>query len=218
MSYTFQTYTPLERRFSDSQAVLAIAKQTPESNSAYTEIFKHYYDPLLTYAIKIVKDRQEAEDIISTVLGEKFYANKDKLAESAGSGDLKLRAWLYRVTTNLCFNVVRDRKRRGGLLVRRVGAQGEEDRAFSAIFSRYFGTNAPETVYARQVQETVTDAMTDLSELHQEVLQLRYGEDLSYQEIADTLGIKIGTVMSRLNRAKIQLLESAPDLEQLLAA
>jgi RNA polymerase sigma-70 factor (ECF subfamily) len=54
-------------------------------------------------------------------------------------------------------------------------------------------------------------AMATLSEEHRNVLLLRYYQDLSYQEIADTLGIKIGTVMSRLSRAKIRLQQVLSD-------
>ncbi len=215
MVYRPQTYQRVERRYSDEQAVLAVARRTPQAQAAYTEIYQRYYDPLVFHAYGILKNTQEAEDIVSEVLGEKFNANCAKLAQSADSGDLKLQAWFYRVTKNLCFNVMRDRKRRNGIL---STAKQREDTALYALLSSNYGTNPTQDIYNRQLREKVGDAIAELSEPHQEILQLRYAEYMSYAEIAKTLDIKVGTVMSRLSRARDSLFERAPDLEELLAA
>ncbi len=116
MVYNPRLYQRMERRYSDAQAVLAIARKNPEWNAAYSEVYQRYYDPLVLHASGILKDREEAEDIVSDVLGERFYTNCTKLVESAVTGELNLQAWFYRVTRNLCFNIVRDRKRRNAIL------------------------------------------------------------------------------------------------------
>lgn len=170
---------------------------------------------MLSYAITILKNKQEAEDIVSTVLGEKFYNNRDKLAATATTGDLNFPAWFRRVTRNLCFNVIRDRRRRDNKL---TDAKRQDYPGFYAVLFAYSGSNTIDQLYARETQKRIEDAVQNLSPDHQQILQLRYGEDLSYKEIVKTLGIKMGTVMSRLCRAKSRLQELAPDLEELLAA
>jgi RNA polymerase sigma-70 factor (ECF subfamily) len=62
-----------------------------------------------------------------------------------------------------------------------------------------------EQVFADEQRSTVLTAMDDLSENHREILVLRYYDDLSYAEIAEVLGVKLGTVMSRLSRARQRL-------------
>ena len=63
-----------------------------------------------------------------------------------------------------------------------------------------------DVVFTSERQKTVMAAMDGLSRNHKEILMLRYYSDLSYREIAVSLEIKLGTVMSRLSRAKQQLM------------
>src|SRR5690606_25115533 len=107
--------------------------------------------------------------------------------------DFKMKAWLFRVTSNLCFNIVRDRRRRGTLLDTMVKPLARQRTAAAKQF---------DLVFNGEKQERILQAMDDLSDDHREILMLRYYDDLSYAEIADTLEVKLGTVMSRLSRAK----------------
>ena len=71
-----------------------------------------------------------------------------------------------------------------------------------------FPDGAFDRIIASEILEHISDDLTALNELgdnHKEILMLRYYSDLSYAEIADALQIKLGTVMSRLSRAKVQL-------------
>lgn len=204
-----------ERQYSDAEAVLGIAKATPYGNAAYNEVFRHYYEPLVFFASEILKNREEAEDIVSDVLGMRFYANCPQLAASAEAGELQLQAWFYKVTRNLCFNKRRDYQRRSNTLDQ---ATKSHDRALYSVLSSSFENDASDAVYRRETSERMEDAMNGLSKNHKDVLFLRYRDDMSYREIATALSINIGTVMSRLSRAKHRLLEVAPDLEELLAA
>lgn len=106
-------------------------------------------------------------------------------------------AWLYRVTTNLCFNRVRDRRRREDILASRPAR--EPTRATQA-----------DTVQAVDRARIVAHAMANLTDDHREILQERYMNDRSYKEIADHLGLKLGTVMSRLARARSALAHLLP--------
>ncbi len=107
----------------------------------------------------------------------------------------RTKAWLFRVCTNRCYNIVRDRNRRGAIL-ERVGKQ----RQVLAVQHK-----AIDTVVAKELSASMAVAMDQLSPEHKTILLLRYFDDLSYKEIADTLQVKLGTVMSRLSRAKVRL-------------
>ena len=61
-------------------------------------------------------------------------------------------------------------------------------------------------IFEGQRQQEILRAIAKLTEDHQKILMLRYYDDLSYAEIADVLNIKLGTVMSRLSRARNRLL------------
>ncbi|MCB9741244.1 MAG: RNA polymerase sigma factor [Alphaproteobacteria bacterium] len=99
-----------------------------------------------------------------------------------------LRAWLFRVTTNLCYNIVRDKRaarRHPRPHARRVGApQGSCPPPRELV------------VYASCARDELLGAMTSCPEDHRRILLLRYYQDLSYSEIAEELDIKLGTVMS----------------------
>ena len=151
-------------------------------------VVRKYREPIFHHAAWILKDWQEAIDVAQEVFIKAM--REPRFFEP----DFKMKAWLYRVTSNLCFNLVRDRRRRSAILESVPRASADEG-------------DQPDVVFQGERQERILTAMDRLSEDHREILMLRYYSDLSYAEISDALGIKLGTVMSRLSRAKGQLVE-----------
>lgn len=162
-------------------------------------VVRKYGERLFVHALYILKDAPEARDVVQEVFIKamregRFYED-----------DFKIQAWLYRVTRNLCFNLVRDRRRRDAILS--TGPRMTESLQ-----------DPLEAVFDVERQDEILAAVDTLSADHAEILRLRYYEDLSYQEIADRLGIKLGTVMSRLSRARDRLLEALGEDTPLQAA
>jgi RNA polymerase sigma-70 factor (ECF subfamily) len=150
-------------------------------------VIHKYRERLFYHAGSIVKDWHEAYDVVQEVFIKAMREKRFFLP------DFRMKAWLFRVTSNLCFNMVRDRKRRGAIL---DGMQ-KVDRAYADQLDR---------VFQSERQGEVLSAIGTMTPDHREILMLRYYDDLSYAEIADTLEIKLGTVMSRLSRARTRLL------------
>jgi RNA polymerase sigma-70 factor (ECF subfamily) len=179
--------SPLDAsRFSDEQ-IKDIARV--DRPAAQELLFRKYGERLQFHAITILRDGPEAGDVVQEVFIRSM--REFRLFD----GEFKMQAWLYRVTRNLCFNIVRDRRRRGGILA----GMPKESTALADQVDRVFGGERREEMLA---------AVSRLSEDHAEILMLRYYEDLSYAEIAERLDIKLGTVMSRLSRARDRLIES----------
>jgi len=161
-------------------------------------VVQKYRDRLFYHAVYIVKDWEEAYDAVQEVfiraIREKRFFNED----------FRIKAWLYRVTSNLCFNLVRNRKRRGAIL---ESVPREES----------FAPDQIEQVFASERQSEVLQAIDQMTNDHKEILLLRYYNDLSYAEISGVLDIKLGTVMSRLSRARCRLLEVMEDNTEMRA-
>lgn len=157
------------------------------SRSAMEAVIQKYRESLYFHARYIVKDHQEAYDVVQEVFIKAM--REDRLFEE----DFKIKAWLFRVTTNLCFNQVRNRKRRGAILDTMMKPEA-------------LGADQLESVFAGEQREEVMASLEQLSDDHKQILLLRYYDDLSYAEISDVLQVKLGTVMSRLSRARMRLL------------
>lgn len=156
-------------------------------------LVRKYRNPIFQHAAWILKDWEEAidvsQDVFIRAMREPRFFDED----------FKMKAWLYRVTSNLCFNLVRDRRRRNAIL---------------DSVPRHLGDDPHQTdiVFHNQQQKQILFALDHLTEDHREILMLRYYSDLSYAEISESLGIKLGTVMSRLSRARGQLMEVLDEL------
>jgi RNA polymerase sigma-70 factor (ECF subfamily) len=166
--------------------IKAVAREN--TRAAMDLVVQKYRERLFYHALYIVKDWEEAYDAVQEVfiraIRERRFFNED----------FRLKAWLYRVTSNLCFNLVRNRKRRGAIL---ETVPREECSA----------ANQVEQVFANERQQELMQAIDQMTSDHREILLLRYYSDLSYAEISEALNIKLGTVMSRLSRARGRLLE-----------
>jgi RNA polymerase sigma-70 factor, ECF subfamily len=152
-------------------------------------IIRKYRQPIFQHAAYILKDYEEAIDVAQEVF---IKALRERRFFDPG---FKMKAWLYRVTSNLCFNMVRDRRRRSAILDTMTKRRSSD-------------ADQIDLVVRGEQQRGIFAAMETISENHRRILLLRYYKDLSYAEIATALDIKLGTVMSRLSRAKRSLLEA----------
>ncbi len=180
------TETHHDAQHTEAESIKALAQA--DRQAAMAVIVDRHRPRLLRHATSILKDRDRAYDIVQEVF---IKAMREPRFFDEG---FRMGAWLYRVTNNLCLNNVRDRRRRGDILAAMPSARSTEPRQ-------------PTRVLQQQRQGQINDALSHLSDNHRRILEERFYRDLSYGEIADVLDIKLGTVMSRLSRAKAALLK-----------
>lgn len=109
--------------------------------------------------------------------------------------------WLYRLCSNICIDFLRRRRRQQTVPLTFEDADGEEQ-----TYAVPDAQPLPEEqVELKLTRETLAAAMAHLLPEHRAVLQLRVVNEMSYEQIADVLDIQIGTVKSRLSRARNQL-------------
>ena len=109
--------------------------------------------------------------------------------------------WLYRLCSNICIDFLRRRRRQQTVPLTFEDADGEEQ-----TYAVPDAQPLPEEqVELKLTRETLAAAMAQLLPEHRAVLQLRVVNEMSYEHIADVLDIQIGTVKSRLSRARNQL-------------
>ena len=162
-------------------------KVPEESVSAATfeELAMPLFDQLYNFARWLTHDTAEAEDLV-----QETYAKALRGFSSFQEGT-NFRAWIYRILRNSFLSS------RTGLRTM-VTIDGEADENLLPAEN-----TTPERILIEQAdRETVQQALVDLPVPFREILLLCEVEEMSYQEIAETLAIPIGTVMSRLFRAR----------------
>ena len=145
------------------------------------------FPQLYNFAHWLTQNREEAEDLV-----QETYAKALKGFSSYQQGT-NYRAWMYRILRNSFLTS------RSGLRVKMtVPLESDEDGTELAIEAE-----TPETLLMSQSDsEAIRKAIDSLPVHHREVILLCEVEEMSYQEISETLSIPIGTVMSRLSRAR----------------
>lgn len=110
--------------------------------------------------------------------------------------------WLFRLTSNICIDFLRRKKRRQETSL----TESYDDSDEGAELSVPDAQPGPEQqAMTNETKIELARAMEQLSPEHREILQLRVIEDLQYEQIADILGVRVGTVKSRLARARLAL-------------
>ncbi len=161
--------------------VSLIQKWQQDEITAFEGLFLRYKDLVLRTAFSMLGDEAEAEDALQVVF-LKVYQLKEKFkGDEAG-----FRRWLYRITINLCIDL--QRKKRPHLHLEQLQERGYEP--------------AVEFSSARlEAKDELSQVLKCLESRQRAVVVLRYLHELSYEEIARTLKIPLGTVKSRLNTA-----------------
>ncbi|MBT3604453.1 MAG: sigma-70 family RNA polymerase sigma factor [Candidatus Latescibacteria bacterium] len=162
---------------------------------AFRELVERYEDRIYALACSIVGDPEAAKDVAQ----EAFIRAYKALNRFEGKSSFY--TWLYRIATNVCLNAAQKEQRR----IDSVSLDGlQEKHDISA--ERFFATEAPENDIERiDLRQQIDKVLEHLSPDHRAVVVLKDIEDLSQEEIADTLGVSVGTIKSRLSRARAHL-------------
>lgn len=164
--------------------------------SAFKELVLKYQRKVYMNVYAMISNPQDSKELTQEV----FIRVHRHLHNFEGTA--AFTTWLYRITRNLCIDYYRRRKVRKAEYndgLKHTPAKDEEAFPVVSAASRETPTGR---LLKEELSRKIEDALDKLSPKHREVLVLREIEGLSYQEIADTVGISIGTVMSRLFHAR----------------
>ena len=160
---------------------------------AFGVLVERYMRRAYYAALGLVGSPDDAMDLSQEAFARAFHA-RDRL-----DPERPFYAWLYQILRRLCFNFVRDRR------TRRQGVQAASNWLVDQASARNEGGNPEKTLARAEAKRLVTQALEALADRDREILVLKEFEGLRYREIAELLGIPIGTVMSRLYSARQRL-------------
>lgn len=179
----------MTRMADDAESELIVRAQGGDQR-AFAALVRRYQDRVFRFILRLVGTREDAMDLTQ----ETFM--KAHQALPGWRPEAQFRTWLFRIAHNAALDVLRRRKHVEFVSVDDLPA-GDEGHALRDPARR------PEQRLAdRQSIELLERALRDLPAEQREILLLRELEDMSYAEIAATLGIAEGTVKSRLARAR----------------
>ena len=169
-----------------------LVKIVLENQSIFSYLVNRYKDKLLRYIRRISNvGLEEAEDILQNIF-IKVYLNLNDFDDS-----LKFSSWVYRIAHNEVIDNYRKRQARPQLL--------DADIKDSQIKELASGTNLLEELAHQELKQEISAAISQIDIKYQEMIVLKYLEEKDYQEISDIIKKPLGTVASRMNKAKAEL-------------
>ncbi len=164
----------------DPDLVLAIRKG---DEGAFESVFKCYYERLCVYASSLLRDDEEAEEVVQVV----FLTIWEKRQELEIT--LSLKSYLYRAVHNHCLNRFKHE------------AIKRKHQEYSKHFLTPYQESVTEAILADELSEKIERAVMGLPEQCQRAFRMSRFEDMKYQQIADELGISIKTVENQIGKA-----------------
>jgi RNA polymerase sigma-70 factor (ECF subfamily) len=164
-------------------------------SASFDELVGRYKDRLFNYLFRLVGNRDDAEEIAQEAF-VKAYIHAEKYKTIA-----KFSTWLYTIATNLVRNKMRSRGRAPKIysLWNKSSADADEEKLIDIIDP---GRTPDEKVNDSELSEIINEAIKRIPMKYRDSFVLREINQLSYQEIAAVTGLKLGTVRSRINRAR----------------
>lgn len=161
---------------------------------AFQMLVERYQTRLLNFIYRTISDRERSEDLVQEVF-IRVYRHLHRFDRSK-----KFSTWVYTIASNLAKNELRNRSRNPLVFFQTIRKNWQDDDRplqFEDSGSR------PDDLYRkRHLRELVESSVAQLPEHHRQVFILRELEGKSYEEIAEITGCNLGTVKSRLNRAR----------------
>jgi RNA polymerase sigma-70 factor (ECF subfamily) len=167
------------------------------NRDAFDELILRYQRYVFNLIYQHLGDIDEIDDVAQEVFLRIFkFIRKYR-------GQASLESWIYKIVLNYCRTHARRRSSITRLFIPITSTKHEEERSFElldALPDR--GYNPEKTVEQRKIAQEILEAVRALPEIYRNILIMREVNELSYEEIAEILGISIGTVKSRISRAR----------------
>jgi RNA polymerase sigma-70 factor (ECF subfamily) len=174
---------------------------------AFNALVLYYQDSIYTIAYRIMGESHSAADVVQ----EAFILAYRRLDSYRGGN---FRSWLMRIATNTAYDELRRRKRRPATSFEELPGSDTDDGPLLPGSS----LTPEQVVQQAELQQAIQNCINDLGDDQRLVLVLSDVEGLSYQEIADNLDVQLGTVKSRLSRARASVRHCLQAVQELLPA
>lgn len=185
-----------EKALEDYQLV---SKALDEDNQlAYSILMDRYRDSIYHTMLKMISNQDDAEDLTIEAFGKAFLKLNSYTPSYAFS------TWLFKIATNNCIDFIRKKKMNTTSIDHTFNENGE------SILSNIIREKAqnPEEKFILEQRKIVMREMLDkMNEKYRQMIEMRYYDELSYQEISEKMDLPVGTVKAQLFRAREQLME-----------
>ena len=173
---------------------------------AFTQLLSTYRDSIYFMVLKMVRNKVDAEDLTIEAFG-KAFRNIEQY-----SPDYAFSTWLFRIASNNCIDFLWRKKIRQLNTVSTSAA--EDESSISEVFAKeatlalkYDAPDPEESIIMEQKHAMLRDMVANLKPRYRQLVELRYFDELSYEEIADKLQLPLGTVKAQLFRSRELLFE-----------
>jgi RNA polymerase sigma-70 factor, ECF subfamily len=161
---------------------------------AFTELADRYHARLINFVYRTTGDRERSEDLVQETF-IRVYRHLHRFDQSK-----KFSTWVYTIASNLAKNELRNRSRNPLVLFQTLRKAWDPDQS---PLEWEDNTYRPDDLFRkRHLRQMVESAVAELPEHHRTVFILREMEGKTYEEIAEITSCNLGTVKSRLNRAR----------------
>ena len=180
---------PNKIKFSDKELML---KFQNGDELAYNELVNRYKNKLLNFIYRYFGSKDDAEDILQETF-IKLYYKKDYYKPIS-----EFSTWIYTIAANLSKTELRKRKRRKTSQLSEMGVENKE-------FDIRYEDDTDLEINTEYNEHEINKAIQDLETPFRTAFILRDIQELSYEEISKITEVPLGTIKSRINRARIQL-------------
>ncbi|GJM33111.1 MAG: RNA polymerase sigma factor [Saprospiraceae bacterium] len=175
-----------------------VKKAVKGDQRAYASLMNRYQASIFHLMLKMVNDREDANDLTIEAFGKAFLKLPSYVPRYAFS------TWLFKIAINNCIDYVRKKRMLTYSIDDPIEPDSEQDYRSSL---RAKVLNPEEEVIRKQRVKLMRRVLTKLSNKYRLMIELRFFEELSYEEISNELNIPLGTVKAQLFRAKEMLYE-----------
>jgi RNA polymerase sigma-70 factor (ECF subfamily) len=161
---------------------------------AFAELLDRYRDSIFFMLLKMVNNRDDADDLTIEAFGKAFHRLKQYQPNYAFS------TWLFKIASNNCIDFLRREKKKRMISMDNTLSNDDGD---EMTFDVRDTERDPEEEFVRgQKEELMREVVDKLKPRYKELVELRYFKELSYEEIAEQLDLPLGTVKAQLFRAR----------------
>jgi RNA polymerase sigma factor (sigma-70 family) len=172
--------------------IVLVQRAVEGDQKAYAELLSRYRDAIYFMLLKMVNNSDDADDLTIEAFGKAFKNILQYTPNYAFS------TWLFKIATNNCIDFIR--KRRGGTLISIDHSNEDPDEI--PIHIQTDELDPEESMINQQKVKLMRDVVSKLKPRYRKLVEMRYFEELSYEEIAVELELPIGTVKAQLFRAR----------------